>query len=83
MAKRPVQSRIKRTQDGDEPSQQLDQAADQSFGTDNQSLSMGSEPSEEDIRVRAYQKYLERGGDHGRHFEDWVEAETELKTNRK
>jgi len=75
MAKRPLQSRIKRTQDGEE---QLppDQAAD------NQSLSMGSEPSEEDIRVRAYQKYLDRGADHGRHLDDWVEAETELKEKK-
>lgn len=41
--------------------------------------SMGSEPSEEEIRVRAYRRYLERGGADGQHFEDWVEAERELK----
>ena len=45
----------------------------------NASLSMGSEPSEEDIRMRAYQKYLERGGGHGRDYDDWLEAERELK----
>ena len=43
------------------------------------SASMGSEPSEEDIRVRAYHRYLERGGGHGMDFEDWLEAERELK----
>ncbi len=37
---------------------------------------MASEPSEEDIRLRAYQRYLERGGGDGRHFEDWLEAES-------
>jgi len=46
------------------------------------SLSMGSEPSEEDIRLRAYHRYLERGGGHGMHFEDWLEAERELKTQK-
>src|SRR5262245_12000806 len=39
------------------------------------SESMSSQPSEEDIRMRAYQRYLERGGGHGRHFDDWLEAE--------
>jgi hypothetical protein len=43
------------------------------------SMSMSSEPSEEDIRMRAYQRYLERGGGHGMAFEDWLEAERELK----
>src|SRR5215207_7865755 len=45
------------------------------------STSMGSEPSAEDIRMRAYQRYLERGGSHGQDFEDWLEAERELKRN--
>jgi len=44
------------------------------------SESMASSPSDEDIRLRAYQRYLERGGGHGMDFEDWLEAERELKT---
>jgi len=40
---------------------------------------MGSSPSEEDIRMRAYQRFLDRGGAHGMDFEDWLEAERELK----
>jgi hypothetical protein len=44
-----------------------------------ESVSMASEPSEEDIRLRAYHRYLERGGGHGMDFEDWLEAERELK----
>jgi DUF2934 family protein len=43
------------------------------------SSSMSSEPSEEEVRMRAYQRYLERGGGHGMDFEDWLEAERELK----
>lgn len=39
-------------------------------------------PTEEDIRVRAYHRYLERGGSHGLEFDDWVEAEKELKKTR-
>ena len=30
--------------------------------------------------MRAYQRYLERGGDHGQHFDDWLEAERELRS---
>jgi hypothetical protein len=47
------------------------------------STSMGSEPSEEDIRMRAYHRYLERGGGHGMDFEDWLEAEREIKSKQK
>jgi hypothetical protein len=43
------------------------------------SRSMGSEPSEEDIRLRAYHRYLQRGGADGMDFDDWLEAERELK----
>jgi hypothetical protein len=48
----------------------------------SRSTSMASEPSEEDIRMRAYHRYLERGGGQGQEFDDWVEAEKELKTGR-
>jgi hypothetical protein len=46
------------------------------------SESMGSEPSEHDIRMRAYHRYLERGGGHGLEFQDWLDAERDLKTKR-
>ena len=46
------------------------------------STSMASEPSEEDIRLRAYHRYLERGAGHGRDYDDWLEAERELKGRR-
>ena len=38
-----------------------------------------SEPTEEEIRLRAYQRFLERGGMHGDDFNDWLAAERELK----
>jgi DUF2934 family protein len=46
------------------------------------SESMSLQPSEEDIRMRAYQRYLERGGGDGRHFDDWLEAERELRSGK-
>jgi hypothetical protein len=35
-------------------------------------------PTEERIRERAYELYLERGGEPGRDVEDWLLAEQEL-----
>jgi hypothetical protein len=46
---------------------------------DTRSSSMGSEPSEEDVRMRAYQRYLDRGANHGEDFDDWLKAEEELR----
>lgn len=40
------------------------------------------DPSDEDIRVRAYFRYLERGGTHGASFDDWAEAKKELQKKR-
>ena len=35
-------------------------------------------PNEDEIRRRAYQRYLDRGGAPGSDFDDWLEAEREL-----
>ncbi len=32
------------------------------------------------IAQRAYEKFVRRGGQHGRHAQDWLEAERELKS---
>jgi hypothetical protein len=40
------------------------------------------QPSEEEVRVRAYHRYLERGATHGNDLDDWVEAEKELRLER-
>lgn len=54
----------------------------QAGARDTESESMSSEPSEEDIRLRAYHRYLERGGGHGQDYDDWLEAERELKSRK-
>ena len=41
-----------------------------------------TEPTDEDIRRRAYERYLERGGRHGQHFDDWLAAEKELRNKK-
>jgi hypothetical protein len=35
-------------------------------------------PSHEEIRLRAYEIYLERGGHPGNEMDDWLQAEREL-----
>jgi hypothetical protein len=42
----------------------------------------GVDPTDDEIRHRAYQRYLERGGGHGADFDDWLHAERELKGRR-
>ena len=37
-----------------------------------------TKPSETQIEQRAYELFLERGCEHGRDVEDWLEAEREL-----
>ncbi|HXU20324.1 MAG TPA: DUF2934 domain-containing protein [Verrucomicrobiae bacterium] len=37
-----------------------------------------TKPSETQIEQRAYELFLERGCEHGRDIEDWLEAEREL-----
>jgi hypothetical protein len=40
---------------------------------------LGAAPNEDDIRMRAYHRYLERGAGDGADFDDWLEAEKDLK----
>jgi Protein of unknown function (DUF2934) len=44
--------------------------------------SNGTSLSDDEIRERAYHRYLERGGHSGSEFDDWVEAERELRNRR-
>ena len=39
-------------------------------------------PSDDDVRVRAYHRFLERGARPGGDFDDWLEAEKDLKASR-
>ena len=62
-----------------EPNQPEETYAARTEPTDQPSEDLGAPaPSVEEIRLRAYHRYLERGGGHGLDFDDWVEAEREL-----
>ncbi len=39
------------------------------------------EPTHDEIAVRAYELFLDRGGLPGHHEEDWLRAETELRAH--
>ena len=69
---RPKPRRARATPSGQPPATAADSSA-----TDT-----AAEPNVDDIRRRAYQRYQERGGNHGRHFDDWLEAEKELRTRK-
>lgn len=50
-----------------------------SNGTPHESSAVAAgRPSEEQIRLRAYELFLARGGDHGLDLSDWLLAETQL-----
>ena len=40
-------------------------------------------PTYDEIAEAAYQRYLQRGGADGWDFDDWLEAERELKARRR
>ena len=40
------------------------------------------DPTHEDISNAAYRRYLNRGGGHGQDFDDWLEAERELREHK-
>jgi Protein of unknown function (DUF2934) len=44
----------------------------------NESTEADASAPEEEIRGRAYEIYLERGGQQGGDLDDWVQAEREL-----
>jgi hypothetical protein len=35
--------------------------------------------TDDEIAIRAYELYEQRGGEHGRDWDDWLEAENELR----
>ena len=41
------------------------------------------DPTYDEIAEAAYQRYLQRGGSDGRDFDDWLEAERELRSRRR
>ena len=60
-----------------------DAAADRSTSAAGAQVPAGnSDPTYDEIAEAAYQRYLRRGGADGQDFDDWVEAERELKSRR-
>jgi len=60
-----------------------DAAADRSTSSSATATSEGvDDPSYDEIAEAAYHRYLRRGGIDGQDFDDWVEAERELKSRR-
>jgi Protein of unknown function (DUF2934) len=45
---------------------------------ENRRQTAESSPTHEEIALRAYQIYVERGGAHGQDVDDWLQAEREL-----
>jgi hypothetical protein len=79
MAKRAAraQARPKTTRAARTPEASGSNGANRSEGTiENMEVRA---PNEDDIRVRAYHRYLERGAGHGAELDDWLEAEKDLK----
>ena len=44
----------------------------------SESRTAEAHPTREEIQLRAYQIYFERGGAHGHDVDDWLQAEREL-----
>ena len=47
--------------------------------SENQQERLANPPVVEEIRQRAYEIYVGRGGTHGSDLDDWLQAERELK----
>lgn len=50
---------------------------------DMRGATAGYEPTYEEIAERAYHRYLQRSGGPGDEFDDWLEAERELRERRR
>jgi hypothetical protein len=79
MAKRPSTPKATDPVGSEQPKPRRARAPKKSEPTDHPVAIPLPHPSADDIRRRAYQRFQERGGDHGQHFDDWLEAEKELK----
>ena len=54
------------------------QSTEQSPHTENKASNLEAHPTGEEIELRAYQIYVERGGADGHDVDDWLQAEREL-----
>jgi hypothetical protein len=51
-----------------------------SVGAGSGDSAAGREPTYDEIAEAAYHRYLQRGGNDGQDFDDWVEAERSLRS---
>ena len=56
------------------------QATEPSGGEESAAGTGGNSALDAKIRRRAYQLYVERGGEHGRDLDDWLQAKRELES---
>ena len=54
------------------------QSTEKSPQTENKALNLEVHPKVEEVELRAYQIYIERGGADGHDVDDWLQAEREL-----
>jgi len=54
------------------------QAMEASSGEERTAGAVGNSSLDEEIRCRAYQLYVERGEEHGRDLDDWLQAKREF-----
>jgi hypothetical protein len=53
-----------------------------STSSSNAGAGTADSPTYDEIAEAAYQRYLKRGGGDGQDFDDWLEAERELRSRR-
>lgn len=56
------------------------QATEASGGEERAAGTGGNSELDAEIRCRAYQLYVERGGEHGRDLDDWLQAKREFES---
>jgi len=56
------------------------QATEASGGEERAASTGGNSELDAEIRRRAYQLYVERGGEHGRDLDDWLQAKREFES---
>ena len=56
------------------------QAPEASSGEERAAGTGGNSDLDAEIRCRAYQLYVERGGEHGRDLDDWLQAKREFES---
>jgi hypothetical protein len=55
------------------------QAVEACRGEESTAGALGNSALDEEIRRRAYQLYVERGEEHGRDLDDWLQAKREIR----